>query len=98
MKTNRTVVCPFCAEEIPASALACPHCGSDESTGWSEKKYLDGIDMPDDFSYEDTLAEEFPDHAAQKNKVKKVPWVAVVALILLVITFWGVITTLGAGR
>jgi hypothetical protein len=29
--------CPQCGENVPVGALACPHCGSDESTGWSDE-------------------------------------------------------------
>ncbi|HQF38789.1 MAG TPA: zinc ribbon domain-containing protein [Opitutaceae bacterium] len=38
--------CPACGEPVPAGARACPHCGSDERTGWSEETYLDGVDLP----------------------------------------------------
>ena len=33
---------------MPAGAKACPHCGADERTGWSEETYLDGVDLPED--------------------------------------------------
>jgi len=33
--------CPHCGADVPIKALACPKCGSDEETGWSEEaKYL----------------------------------------------------------
>lgn len=38
--------CPNCGEEVPAGAMACPHCGADARTGWSEETYLDGVDLP----------------------------------------------------
>jgi hypothetical protein len=38
--------CPNCGEPVPAGAAACPHCGADERTGWSEETYLDGVDLP----------------------------------------------------
>ncbi len=40
--------CPNCGETVPAGATACPHCGADEFTGWSEETYLDGVDLPAD--------------------------------------------------
>ncbi len=40
--------CPTCGESVPAGAKACPHCGADERTGWSEETYLDGVDLPED--------------------------------------------------
>jgi len=44
----KDIPCPFCGEEIPANSTVCPHCGSDEQTGWSEQRYLDGIDLGDE--------------------------------------------------
>jgi len=38
--------CPNCGEPVPAGAAACPHCGADERTGWSDETYLDGVDLP----------------------------------------------------
>lgn len=33
--------CPICGAEVPVKAKACPECGSDENTGWSEEaKYI----------------------------------------------------------
>ncbi len=29
-------LCPNCGAMVPANAKACPECGSDEETGWSE--------------------------------------------------------------
>ena len=40
--------CPNCGETVPPDAAACPHCGADERTGWSEDTALDGIDLPED--------------------------------------------------
>ncbi len=50
--------CPICGEDVPDKAKSCPHCGSDENTGWSEKTYLDGVDLGDEFDYEETLKKE----------------------------------------
>lgn len=35
-------VCPNCGAEVPQKALACPECGSDDQTGWSEDTLYDG--------------------------------------------------------
>lgn len=40
-------VCPNCGAEVPLKALACPECGSDEDTGWSEDTMYDGLDLPE---------------------------------------------------
>ncbi len=40
-------VCPICGTDLPLKARACPECGSDENTGWSEDTMYDGLDLPD---------------------------------------------------
>ncbi len=53
-------VCPNCGAEVPPNAKACPECGSDEQTGWSENAQYDHIDLPDeDFDYKDFVKREF---------------------------------------
>ena len=42
-------VCPVCGESVPSGALACPHCGADERSGWDEDAArYDGLDLPDE--------------------------------------------------
>jgi hypothetical protein len=89
MKTNKTFLCPVCGGEVHAGAAACPHCGSDECTGWSDKTYLDGIDLGiDDKEYNDLLEQEFPSAAKKKRSLS---WVAIVAAVLLVLSIIGFI-------
>jgi len=38
-------ICPNCDAEVPIKALACPECGSDEQTGWSEDTMYNGMDL-----------------------------------------------------
>jgi predicted RNA-binding Zn-ribbon protein involved in translation (DUF1610 family) len=54
-------ICPNCGAEVPARAHACPECGSDEKTGWSDQTIYDGtgIEDPDGFDYEDWRRQEF---------------------------------------
>ncbi|MFQ5965676.1 MAG: zinc-ribbon domain-containing protein [Candidatus Scalinduaceae bacterium] len=40
-------ICPNCGAEVSLKALACPECGSDENTGWSEDTMYDYVDLPD---------------------------------------------------
>jgi RNA polymerase subunit RPABC4/transcription elongation factor Spt4 len=51
---NADFICPVCGAEVPAKAEACPDCGSDEKTGWSDHTVYDGtgIEDPDEFHYE----------------------------------------------
>jgi hypothetical protein len=53
-------VCPNCGAEVPPRTKACPECGSDEQTGWSEEARQDGLDLPDEnFDYDDFVKREF---------------------------------------
>jgi hypothetical protein len=44
---RETFPCPHCGYEVPDGALACPDCGSDDETGWSETAYVGGLDLPE---------------------------------------------------
>ena len=53
-------VCAQCGAEIPPNAKACPGCGADENTGWSEESESGGLDLPEeDFDYEEFVKREF---------------------------------------
>ena len=54
-------ICPACGATVPAKALACPECGSDEKTGWSNQTIYDdtGIEDPEEFDYDDYVRREF---------------------------------------
>jgi zinc ribbon protein len=56
-------ICPHCGAEVPARAKACPECGSDETTGWSDDASAQRLDLPDDqFDYDEFIKEEFGEH------------------------------------
>jgi hypothetical protein len=46
--------CPHCGATFPASRPACPECGSDADTGWSEDALTgySATDIPDTFDEE----------------------------------------------
>jgi hypothetical protein len=75
-----TVPCPYCGEAINKNAPVCPYCGSDEQTGWSERTYLDNIDLPDENEYDELVQNEFPEKSAGP---KKIPWIAIAGAIVL---------------
>ncbi len=80
-------VCPNCGAEVPHNAKACPECGSDEKTGWSETAYASGLGLPDEnFDYDEFVKEEF---GPGRNKPHGIGWFWwVIALVLvLVIAF-----------
>ena len=47
-------------ERTFAFPKACPECGSDEQTGWSEESASEGLDLPEEkFDYDDFVQREF---------------------------------------
>lgn len=50
-----TAICGHCREEFPAGRPACPHCGSDAETGWSEDAQVDWgwAAVPEEFDEDD---------------------------------------------
>ena len=79
--------CPVCGGDVPPKAKACPHCGSDENTGWSDKTYLDGIDLPDD-DFEEKLKTEYGVNLDKYNRKKTIKWITAVLMILLFLIFY----------
>jgi hypothetical protein len=47
-RVERYFTCPHCGARIPSSATACPECGSDNETGWSEAAAYDDLLLYDD--------------------------------------------------
>lgn len=66
--------CPVCGEVVRAEALACPACGADEDTGWSEDSAYDGVDLPDEVFGEQT-----------RETRQRSPLFGAVALLLVVL-------------
>lgn len=66
--------CPNCGAEIPSRAKACPECGADEKTGWSEDAATQGLNLPDqDFDYDEFVKNEFG--GEDKIKPRSVSWI-----------------------
>jgi hypothetical protein len=74
-------VCAHCGAVLVGDPTNCPRCGADEETGWSPTRDEDGVDLDDEFDYEDFLAEEFGPGAARANRS---PWVILVILAMIV--------------
>jgi len=77
-----TFTCPACGEEVPAKARACPHCGSDDETGWSDKTYLDGVDLYNEDDYQDSLRREFGGPAPKRSKTALI--IAIIAAVVVI--------------
>jgi len=74
-------ICPNCGAQVPPKAKACPECGSDEQTGWSEAAQSSGLDLPDDtFNYDEFVEKEF---GGKKSSPAGLPWFWWVVAVLL---------------
>ncbi len=74
--------CPNCGADVPAKARACPVCGSDEDTGWSEAA---------------TYVHLLPyDGNAEPQPLRAKPWFRLLTLGIAVVFSWLVLAGLGA--
>ena len=82
-------ICPNCGAEVPRKARACPKCGADEATGWSEEARASGLDLPDEnFDYDDFVKREFGEKSPVPRGVAWYWWVVALALAVAFIVFW----------
>jgi uncharacterized membrane protein YvbJ len=86
----RPDICPNCGAEVPENARACPGCGSDEQTGWSEKASVDALDLPDEeFDYEDFAAREFgAKKSVRPRGLNRFWWVIAVLVLIAIVMLW----------
>lgn len=83
--------CPNCGVAVPEDAAACPECGADEETGWSDNAYTQGLGLQDeDFDYDKFVEREF---GQEKREV--IPsglhwfwWLVGVGLLAALIWMW----------
>jgi hypothetical protein len=76
------VICPHCGAEIDRQATACPICGSDDKTGWSDQTYLDNVDLPgeDDSNYDELVEKEFGN--AVKPEKLHISWKMIIGILV----------------
>ena len=84
-------ICPNCGAEVPRNAKACPECGSDEQTGWSDRAQAQRLGLPDDeFDYDEFVKEEFGGPRVQRVKPRGIRWLWwIVGIGLLALFAWG---------
>lgn len=76
--------CPNCGAEVPAHAQACPACGADEKTGWSEEAHVGGLDLPgESFDYEDFVEREFGKKKVLPHGISWFWWLVAILLAAL---------------
>jgi uncharacterized membrane protein YvbJ len=81
-------ICPNCGATVPRNAKACPECGSDEQTGWSDAAETDSLDLPDEnFDYDDFVKKEFGGKSPFPRGVKWYWWVIAVILVVAFLLF-----------
>lgn len=81
-------LCPNCGAEVPHNSKACPECGSDEQTGWSDEARASGLDLPDEeFNYDDFVKKEFGDKSPVPRGVNWWWWLVAVALLIAFVLF-----------
>ncbi len=84
-------ICPNCGAEVPPKARACPECGADEETGWSERAAAQRLGLPDDeFDYDEFVKEEFGNkkRAPSRPPIGWFWWVVAVALLLAIAVYF----------
>ena len=70
---------------MPAGARACPACGADGRTGWSEDTLYDGLDLPDD-AFEDDVTPSRRSPRATGRTWKDYLTVGVTILLVLILS------------
>jgi len=76
-------ICTNCGAEIPPRCRACPACGADDQTGWSEDAQHGGLDFPgEEFDYENFVKDEFGGRQVKPRGLHWFWWL--VALLLLI--------------
>ena len=58
-KRDHEFICPACGESVHAGALACPHCGADDNSGWREDAFESDFETDDAFDYDRFVADEY---------------------------------------
>lgn len=72
-------VCPNCGAEVSPKAKACPECGSDENTGWSEDTMYDALDLPE---------VETPDEQPSSSLFQNKYFLFIVTIAALIVFLW----------
>jgi hypothetical protein len=81
-------LCPVCGEDVPRRALACPECGADYNSGWRENtETYDGIDLPDEFDYEEFTRKEFGS-SPKPTGIGMIWWLTGIVLLALTLLYF----------
>jgi hypothetical protein len=82
-------VCPNCGAEVPPRSRACPECGADEHTGWSDEAQSSHLGLPEEkFDYHDFVAREFGARKSIPRGIRWFWWVVALLLSIILLTLW----------
>jgi hypothetical protein len=82
-------ICPNCGAAVPPGAAACPQCGSDEQTGWSEDSRYDEADLPDEnFDYNEFVKYEFGGAHLKPRGIRWYWWLAALLTAGALLCLW----------
>ena len=88
-KRQAPEVCPVCGEDVPRRALACPECSADHNSGWREDAdAYDGVDLPEDFDYNEFTRREFGDSSVKPAGIRSICWITAFVLLVLLALFF----------
>ena len=87
-------ICSNCGARVPRNAKACPECGSDEQTGWSDEARVADLDLPDEeFDYGEFVEREFGEKRPGPKRL--VPrgvhwlwWVVGIVILIALVLLW----------
>ena len=81
-------ICPNCGALVPRRAKACPECGADEKTGWSDSAQASHLGIPDEhFDYDEFVKDEFGGRAKPRG-IHRLWWLTALLLAVLFLFFW----------
>ena len=85
--------CPHCGAPVPPRARACPVCGSDEETGWSEQAEAQRLGLPDEaFDYDEFVREEFGSPtdppSLRPPGITRFWWAVAVLILVALLLLW----------
>ena len=71
---------------MPRRAKACPECGADEKTGWSDEAATSALGLPDEnFDYNEFVEREFNPGKSRTHGIRWYYWVAAIILVLVLL-------------
>lgn len=88
-----TFTCPVCGADVPRRAKACPDCGACEKSGWSQDRYLDGVNLPGEDFGDGHFHGRLLGGPSRQTLIQRL-WIAV-AIIIVIAMAWMTLRGLG---